>query len=184
MSFARIKVKNNYEKRGDLVLRSYIRALKKVNANLLLDGDDAYIYGVVDKNGTFHELFTKETFKYDYYEIIPLDACLDLTLLSPKRLEKLKLIVEHFIFGHDDIDFEVSTIEELAEDRAIEFEAYNNGLSRINPYNRLNDNKSYNDYDNFFRKLEESEKMIEHDLKYTDIDEYEVLENPKRLIRK
>ena len=61
MSFARIKIKNNYEKRGDLVLRSYIRALKKAKANLLLDGDDAYVYGVVDKNGTFHELFTKET---------------------------------------------------------------------------------------------------------------------------
>ena len=36
MEYVRIVVKDNYEKRGDLVLRSYIRGLKKINANVLL----------------------------------------------------------------------------------------------------------------------------------------------------
>ena len=30
MKYAKIIIKNNYEKKGDIVLRSYIRALKRV----------------------------------------------------------------------------------------------------------------------------------------------------------
>ena len=50
MSYAKITVKSDYEKRGDLVLRSYVRGLQKIEADLLLDNDKAYIYGIVDLN--------------------------------------------------------------------------------------------------------------------------------------
>ena len=53
MNYAKIVVKSNYEKRGDLVLRSYIRAIKKLKVNALLcndltsDIEKAYIYGEI-----------------------------------------------------------------------------------------------------------------------------------------
>ena len=68
MKYAKIVVKNNYEKRGDLVLRSYIRALRKINEERLLDGENALIYGIIDDENKFHELFTDEIIECPYIE--------------------------------------------------------------------------------------------------------------------
>ena len=187
MKYAKIIVKNNYEKRGDLVLRSYIRALKKIYETRLIDGENALIYGVIDDNNEFHELFTNEVINYDDYIYVDTVEIFDTLMASDNQKKLLNKIMEKVLFGKDiSIDFEISTTEELAKDRTIEFEAYNNYLSRINPYQRLNDNPNlYNNYNNFLYKIEKLNEMKRMDSRTRqEFDEYEVLENPRKLVKK
>ena len=206
MEYAKIIVKNNYEKRGDLVLRSYIRAIKKANAGKLLDGENALIYGVIDDNNNFHELFTNRVINYDNYVPVSIDELFAVSKVSSDKKALLEKIMNTIIFGDKiDIDFEVSSIEDLAKDRAIEFDAYHHFLSRINPYLRLSeiDNQDlYNAYNNFLYKIREVmiinkknnkiQNYDEYDVdRYqekpnneTDEKEYLVFEIPKRLIKK
>ena len=188
MKYAKIIVKNNYECRGDLVLRSYIRALEKVNAIRFLENGNAVIYGVVDNDNTFYELLTNEIINIDNYVFVDVIELFDAEFMPDNIRDLMKKINEKILFGKDvELGFEVSTIEDLAKDRAIEFEAYDRYLSRINPYQRLtSDNmNSVNDYNNFLRKVEEVNIMRRKDNNRTiEYDEYEVLENPRRLIKK
>ena len=189
MEYAKIIVKSNYEKRGDLVLRSYIRALKKVNGVELLDGDDGIIYGTVDEFGNFYEFFTKEIIDCNNYVIIPLEEYIDVCFMPKSKKEVLKQIIEKMILEKDiEMDLDSSSIEELAKDRLIEFEAYNNFLSRINPFTRLDDDmKDFFAYNSFQAKINELKKMAELDEKQDYYDEYDIVnyENPgKRLIKK
>ena len=177
MRCAKIVVKNNYEKRGDLVLRSYIRALRKINAGVFLDGDNAVIYGIVDNSGIFHELYTDEVIDYDNYLPVIAEELYRPLDMNEEKKALIKKIINKVLFGKNvDLDIEISTIEELSEDRAIEFDAYNNYLSRINPYQRLNTSNpdSLNDYNNFSRKLEEIKVMKELDRQRRDVDFYSV----------
>ena len=178
MKYAKIIVKNNYEKRGDLVLRSYVRALKKIKAKLLLDNDNAFIYGKVDEEGRFHEWFTKEIIDFNHYENASVDEILGLSYLSLTKIDQIKKVIKYVIFNKNiDFDFEISAIEELATDRAIEFEAYNNFLSRINPYMRLGDNEDqniYNAYNNFACKINEIKNMDAMNKKVIDYDGYDI----------
>ena len=186
MSYAKITVKSNYEKRGDLVLRSYVRGLQKIEAMSLLDNDKAYIYGVVDQKGVFHELFTKQIIDFDEYVEVPIEECSMLTSLPNDLTSKIYKITQCTLFDCDmEFDFEISTMEELANDRKVEFDAYDMFLSRINPYQRLENNpQGYNDYNSFSRKIEEIKKMRELDQRKPSYDEYEVVENPKKLTKR
>lgn len=173
---AKIIVKNNYEKRGDLVLRSYIRALQKAKIGKFLDGENAVIYGFIDDNGLFHELYTGEVIDYDGYVEIIAEEMYRAFGLSDVEKELIKKLNEKILFGKDvKIDLEISTSEDLAKDRSIEFDAYNNCLSRINPYMRLSENEQerYNAYNSFETKLKEIKKMrkTKHEVNY---DEYDV----------
>ncbi len=191
MKCAKIIIKDNYEQRGDLVLRSYIRALKKAKANLLLDGNNGIIYGVVDEAGDFCEIFTSRVIDYDDYVTISpqedIEFCKEISILSQEEMLLLKNIIENVLFNqNNELGFEVSSMEDLAKDRAIEFDAYDNFMSLINPYQRLNENdvQRYNDYNNFLRKIEEIKVMKKNDCLQPEVDEYEILENPKKLVRK
>ena len=177
MRYAKIIVKNNYEQRGDLVLRSYVRALKKIREGRLLDGDNAIIYGVINDDGKFYELFTNEVIDYDNYVYVDIEEIFDTYTMPNNRKELLKKLIEKVLFEKEnDLNIEISTIEDLANDRAIEFDAYNNFLSRINPYMRLSEmeEKKYNAYNSFIEKIKELKKISKHDYK-VDIDEYDVL---------
>ena len=188
MEYAKIIVKSDYEKRGDLVLRSYIRALKKVNGVELLDGDNALLYGMVDEFGNFYEFFTKEIIDFDNYEIIPFEEYIDICFLPKEKKEIIKKVIKKIIFEKNiELDMDSSTIRELAIDRLIEFQAYNNYLSRINPFTRLDDQSNMFAYNSFQSKLKEIKKMAELDEKQDFYDEYDIVnyENiSKRLVRK
>ena len=186
MEYAKITVKSDYTKRGDLVLRSYIRALEKIEANEFLDNDMGFIYGIVNNDGKFYEFFTGKMIDYDDYEIISFDEYRKIVFLPQYEKELLKNVIEILLFQQKkDLELNCSTPIELAKDRAIEFAAFNNHLSLINPYHRLSDSDdSYKDYDNFLKKIEEIKKMKKFDNFIIEDDEYEVLENPKRLVRK
>ena len=88
----------------------------------------------------------------------------------------MKKINQKVLFGKNvDLEIEVSTSEELAKDRAVEFEAYNDHLSRINPYMRLSEAEQsrYNAYNDFGEKLKEIKKMRKIN-NVVDNDEYYV----------
>ena len=142
MRYAKIIVKNNYEKRGDLVLRSYIRALKKINESRLLDGDNAVIYGVVNENGEFHELFTNEIIDFDEYIYVNIEEIFDVAMMPDDRKELLTRVMQKVLFRKERVflDFEVSSLQDLSDDRYVEMEAYEKGLSGIIPYPRLSEN--------------------------------------------
>ncbi len=186
MKYAKIIVKNDYEKRGDLVLRSYIRALKKINAKSLLNGDEAFIYGVVDDNNKFYEFFTKQIIDYHNYQDASIDEILNLSYLSLTQVDQIVKVIKNVLYNENiDFDFEISSIEDLACDRAIEFEAYMNFLSRINPYKRLTltDNQDiYNGYNNFFYKISELKKMAKMDEQVEDYDEYNLENYYKKIL--
>ena len=93
MEYAKIIVKNNYEQRGDLVLRSYIRALRKVQEGRLLDGDNAAIYGVIGRDGQFYELFTNKVINYDEYVIVTIDEIFDVASMDESRKRMLNKII-------------------------------------------------------------------------------------------
>ena len=147
MEYAKIIVKNDYEKRGDLVLRSYIRALKKVGkaGELLLNGDEGIIFGVIDLDGNFHELFTNNIIDYNGYSKLTQseynNLCDIFVNLEDEKVSLLQNIMEAVLFDEKiDLGFEISTMEELSKDRYVEFDAYNDYLSRIDPFPKLSDN--------------------------------------------
>ena len=178
MKYAKIVVKNNYEKRGDLVLRSYIRALRKINEERLLDGENALIYGIIDDENKFHELFTDEIIDHDDYILVDIEEIFDAATVPNNRKELLRKLMSMVLFGNkEDLGIEISSIEELAKDRAVEFEAYNNYLSRINPYMRLDENDSqelYNRYNDFSHKLKEAKAIKKVNVEIQNYDDYEV----------
>ena len=178
MKYAKIVVKNNYEKRGDLVLRSYIRALRKINEERLLDGENALIYGIIDDENKFHELFTDEIIDHDDYILVDIEEIFDVATVPNNRKELLRKLMSMVLFGNkEDLGIEISSIEELANDRAVEFEAYNNYLSRINPYMRLDENDSqelYNRYNDFSHKLKEAKVIKKINVEIQNYDDYEV----------
>ena len=185
MKYAKIIVKPCYERRNDLVLRNYIRALKKLNAISFLDGDNALIYGIVDDNGKFYEMFTKEMIDYNYYELIDRDEYFNAFSSISDISIALKKVIEKLLFNKDvDLNLEVSNMEDVSKDFKVEFEAYSKYLSRINPYHRLTDISMNNECNNFLRKIKEIKVMERMDSIPYEIDEYEVVENPKRLVRK
>ena len=184
MEYAKIIVKNNYEQRGDLVLRNYVRALRKLRASNFLDGRNALIYGIVDDNGEFYEMLTREKIDYDDYVLIDQEEYLK---AFSSKSDLLMKVMQKVLFNKDiNLNMVISTVEDLAGDNMEEFNAYCDFYSRINPYHRLSEEKlnAYNECNNFHRKLEEIKVMKRLDSYPVEFDEYEVLENPKRLVRK
>ena len=179
MIYAKIIVKSNYERRGDLVLRQYVRAIKKIKAGKLLDGNNALIYGMVDEFGRFHELFTKKVFDYNGYVVVPLEEYTDICFTVGYKRELLTKVIDEVLFENkSDLNIEYSTMEELARDRAIELDAYEAHLSRVNPYQRVATPAT--DCNNFLNKIKEINKMKIQDSFSIEHDEYEVREYQRR----
>ncbi len=146
MYLGKIVVKNNYEKKGDLVYRPLIRAYHENGLDSFISGDNVYLLGIVRDN-IFYELFTWKSIPYSDYEIITyeeFDSILDSLPLENARI--LKKTINNFVFNkNSDKNYNASSIEELAKDRMVEFMAYNNNLTDINPYEEpLN---GYNDFE-------------------------------------
>ncbi len=184
MSFARIIIKDNYEQRGDLVLRSYIRAVKKLKVNALLcndllrDVEKAYIYGEIKEDNMFHEFFTDRVIDYDDYEEVTDDEIEVIRQLPLSKIYQVKQIFDNILFNRKyDGKIEISNEIELAKDRVIEEEAFSKFLSGINSYMRLGEknNKGVsNAYNNFLYKIKVAKKMREMDNRPYEFDQYDV----------
>ena len=153
-NYAKIIVKNNYESENDLVFRPLIRAYNLLKMNTLLEDDNALLLGVIE-DGKFIELFTKkEINNVSYEEIDMLDVYYKIARLSREEVNELCTLYNYLIFNEEArLPYEVSTIEDLAMDRAIEFKAYNDGLTNHNVYS-----EPFNGYNDFNFKLENLNK--------------------------
>ena len=160
MIFAKIVVKGDYQEKGDLVFRPLVRAYKEIGANSLIEGESAILLGVVDKNGVFHECFTREIINYSKYEELNnSDDQKYLGNLSQEQVSLLSSRIKELLFNERKIDYSdvKKAMEEDANDRSIEKKAYDDGLSMVNPYDKENPNG----YKNFLFKcalLEEFNK--------------------------
>ena len=130
MVLGKIIVKSDYENKGDLVYRPLVRAYLQNGFINFMQKDKVFLLGII-KNGVFYELFTRKvipTTKYEEISVHEFKSLID--SLSEEQIEELKMTINDSLSGNDTH----STMEELATDRAVEFDAYNNDLSKINPY--------------------------------------------------
>lgn len=150
MKYAKIIVKNNYEKEQDLVFRPLVRAYQKVGASTLLEDGNAILLGTIDDNGIFQELFTRKIIDFNgYQEIDQLDVWYKIASLSTEEANIIRSVIDKIIFNENiTLDYEISTINDLANDRRVDFDAYNNALSSHNPYS-----EPYNGYNDFGFRL-------------------------------
>lgn len=154
MVVARIVIKENYENKNDLVLRSYVRALRSLGNNPYFDEDKAYIYGTIDDENAFHELFTNKLIPYDNYQIIDEKIFKDdFKNLGVEIIYSVSQIIKKLIFNEDS-KYNIVEMEELAKDRAVEFDAYIKNLTSHNPYS-----EPLNGYNNFSFKCNELQKV-------------------------
>ena len=155
MVLARIIVKNEYEEKGDLVFRPLIRSFIENGISLIVDNNKAMILGLV-QDDVFYELSTWKPIHYSGYEIISSEEFGKIIdNLSVENLHVLRKIINELVFyKNDDMHINPGMIEELARDRGIEFTAYNESLSIINPYE-----EPYNGYNDFMYKCQVLEDM-------------------------
>ena len=155
MLFGKIIVKDDYEKRGDLVFRPLIRAYKALGLDSFFEDDNAVVLLGIVKDDSFYEIFTWKKIDYSNFEIIDLDEFE--SIISNMSLDKarmLKKTINNLVFNkHEEICFDSSSIEKLARDRAVEFNAYNKSLTDINPYQ-----EPFNAYNDFNYKCKVLEK--------------------------
>lgn len=145
MFFAKINVKNDYEKRGDLVFRPLSRIYKKIGAGYNTSDNVVPLVGIVSNN-VFYEFTTWKKIEDVKYEIISVDEFETiLNNLKIENLKKLREMINYIIFNEQSKnDYGISSIEDLANDRWIDFDGYNNSLTNVNPY--LEPLNSYNDF--------------------------------------
>jgi hypothetical protein len=150
MIFYKIYLINNFETDNEISNRPLARGYEKVGAKELINDYPAIIV-FIDNDMLVHEFYTGSFLrKYNItgdredssiltfndlsqfnFDLIPEEDIQKYNSL--RRNLELRKVIAKVIFNQNN-DFEVSTMEELAQDRAIQFDAYNNGLTTINPY--------------------------------------------------
>ena len=154
MIFARICVKDNYEQRGDLVFRPLFRMYNNLGINALLDGNKAYIMGII-KDEQFHEIFTGDIIPFGKYEVIDQDTFNKVMQLVPQgKYDDIREGILNIIENKPTGIMLAKDITELAKDRAFEFKAYVDDLTDINPYE-----EPYNGYNDLFYKCKKLQKI-------------------------
>ena len=154
MELAKIIVKSNYEKKGDLVFRPLIRMLNKCDLSGIVNDNETIILGLV-QDDIFYEFTTWKPIHNASYKIISMEEfnCI-IDNISVDNLHQLRTIINAMVFNkNDNINFDASMIEDLAKDRGIEFNAYNQDLSNINPYE-----EPYDGYNDFLYKCKKLKK--------------------------
>lgn len=155
MKYAIILVKKEYEELGDFVFRPVVREYEKIGVGNLLSDNGAIILGMINENGLFTEFFTSKEIPTDVYiEINDNDLEFFLDGLTDDQKDKISEVIYKVVFNNHKIDDR--TIEDLkldfaidSHDRGIELDAYENGLSLINPFDMRNPNL----YKDFVNKL-------------------------------
>ena len=174
LCFAKIVVKNDYQKKGDLVFRPLLRAYNEIGAKALMERGNALLVGMVDRDGMFHELFTENEFYCANYEEMDMGDIYEIKKnLSNEDIVNIQNVINSLIFkkkvevkpnkeivyegvNSPDYQDELKKIKENDEDLKVEVRAYQNGLSLIDPYDKENLN-GYRDFLYKVSKLNELE---------------------------
>ena len=150
MIYYKIYLCNNFETEKEISNRPLERGYIKTGATNLIN-EVPFLVVFVDQDMLVHEYYTGGYLRMCHItgsdeddNILTFNDLIQFRfeLVKPDELEKfvelrnnkaLKKAIRKVIFN-DENDFEVSTMEELAEDRAIQFDAYDKQLTSINPY--------------------------------------------------
>lgn len=157
MFFAKINVKRDYEEKGDLVFRPLSRIYEKLKTAYSTKDKIVPLIGIVYKND-FYEFTTWKKIADAEYEIIDFEEFeIIINNLKLENLKNLREMINYSIFNElSKKDFGISNIEDLAKDRWIDFEGYNNSLTNVNPYQ-----EPLNGYNDFNYKCKMMKKMKE-----------------------
>ena len=145
MIFAKINVKRSYEEKGDLVFRPLSRIYEKLKTKYTTSDEIVPLLGVIYED-EFYELTNMKKIVDADYEIIDSEEFAQIIdNLKFENLKYLREMINFCIFNESSkTDYGISTIEDLAKDRWIDFEGYNNYLTNVNPYQEPFD--GYNDF--------------------------------------
>lgn len=153
MLFYKIFLDFPYDTENQIGNRPLLRGYLKSGAEVLIEDGKPYILTYVDDGLFIREFFTTEFLRkgnfcnplyqmpedfikfneLSRFRIVPVDKEELFNLLSLRKNKELLLVIQKALFNIEN-DFEISTMEELAADRAIQFDAYQQGLTTIDPY--------------------------------------------------
>ena len=146
MKFVKITYKNDYDTTDRKGKRPLLRAYEKAGVKSFIEGGNPIVLAVLNKNCLYEMLTNKpllvknfeyEEINYEYVRTIIHNA------IDNKELRKVYDIISVMFFNEDiDLGFEISDMDEMSRDRNIQFSAYNDDLTDINPYSHDN----LNDY--------------------------------------
>jgi len=152
MIYYKIYLNNNYETQNEISNRPLERGYIKTGAINLIN-DKPFLLVFIDQDMLVHEAFTGNYLRMCYItgdenneNILTFNDLVNFNfeLVTPDEMSKfialrnnknLKRAIRKIIFNEEN-EFEVSTMEELAEDRAIQAAAYEKNLTTINPYSQ------------------------------------------------
>ena len=150
MIYYKIYLCNNYETENEISNRPLERGYIKVGAINLIN-EKPFLLVFVDRDMLVHEFYTgaylrmcnitgsdeddsiltfNDLIQFNFESVNDSELQKFVALRNNKNLKK---VIRKVIFNEDN-DIEVSTMEELAQDRAIQSTAYDNNLTSINPY--------------------------------------------------
>ena len=146
----RILIKDHHDSKEDLVSRPLVRAYRKLNSNGIkqfITDNGIYLYGH-KKGNVVTEIITQQVMNVSDkdYEVFDSGELLKMfKSLKKREIQDLHILIRKYVFGENvNVNFmEVSTMEERASDRAVQFKEFNKGLSDVNPY----DKEHLTDYD-------------------------------------
>lgn len=153
MLFYKIYLMNAYDTEDEIGNRPLIRCFQKSGVSCFIEDCNPFLLVYVDEGLFIRELFTREFLRKSnicnkpYAESEDVLKFNDLVRFKAVPITKEELYnllplgankdyikaIEKAIFNKDN-NFELSTMEELSEDRYIQFNAFQEGLTTIDPY--------------------------------------------------
>ena len=153
MLFYKIYLANPYDTDNEIGNRPLARCFQKTDVSYYISDCKPFIVAYIDEGLFIRELFTKEFLRKSNICNMPYSESEDVlrfndlirfnavpiskeeynNLLPLGSNENFLLALKKAIFN-DNNDFELTTMEELAEDRAVQLDAFDNGLTTIHPY--------------------------------------------------
>ena len=155
MLFYKIFLDCPYDTENQIGNRPLLRGYLKSGAEVLIEDGAPYILTYVDDGLFIREFFTTEFLRkanfcnppystpedfikfndLSRFRIVPVDKDELFDLLSLRKNKELLSVIQKALFNIEN-NLEISTIEELAADRAVQFDAYQQGLTTIDPYSQ------------------------------------------------
>ena len=129
--------------------RPLLRAYEKLGITELIEEGNPFVLGYVYNNGDKSELrdfVTQRRIDSNGQSFQPISREEVKKIYDKMGVEKYKklygIMCTMFFEEKHDLGFEITTMDEMSRDRHIQWNAYQNGLTDINPY----DSETLNDY--------------------------------------
>ena len=153
MLFYKIYFMNPYDTEGEIGNRPLARCFQKTGVSYYIEDCNPFLVVYIDEGLFIRELFTtdflrksnicnkpyaeaEDVLKFNdlvRFKAVPITKEELYNLLPLGANKEFVKAIEKAVFNIDN-DFELSSMEELSEDRYVQLSAYQDGLTTINPY--------------------------------------------------